>query len=102
MVIFFPRFAADPSNPLYFLIPGSGEWCVWYMANSVLIDEHMWMPSKVRWLCIGPCCSSLDTETYKGPGFLDSNALVPGLITINRFTFPAPMLMPENKQVLFT
>ena len=37
---------------------------------------------------------ALDSETYMAPGFLDSNALSPGLMMMNLFRFPVPIVIP--------
>ena len=35
-----------------------------------------------------------DSDTYMAPGFLDSNALSPGLMMMNLFRFPGPIVIP--------
>ena len=42
----------------------------------------------------GPEVVALDSETYMAPGFLDSNALSPGLMMMNLFRFPGPIVIP--------
>ena len=39
---------------------------------------------------------ALDSDTYMAPGFLDSNALSPGLMMMNLFRFPGPIVIPRS------
>ena len=41
-----------------------------------------------------PAVLALERTTYKMPGLRDSNAFVPGLITINLLMFPSHIVMP--------
>ena len=43
---------------------------------------------------------ALDSETYMAPGFLDSNALSPGLMMMNLFRFPVPIVIPGMIRLL--
>ena len=63
------------------------------MADSAVVSTFEWNTKSGSSVTV-PEVVALDSETYMAPGFLDSNALSPGLMMMNLFRFSGPIVIP--------
>ena len=65
------------------------------MADSAVVSTFEWNAKSGSSVTV-PEVVALDSETYMAPGFLDSNALSPGLMVMNlhMFRFSGPIIIP--------
>lgn len=75
-------------------VPSGCSWGIYTMTYPVFITRNEGCKAKSESLLFFPVDLARERATKRAPGLLDSNALVPGLITIYILTPPSPIVMP--------
>lgn len=78
-----------------FLVVVVGVFTQWHILSSFTRNEGC--KAKSESLLFFPVDLARERATQRAPGLLDSNALVPELITIYLLTPPSPIVMPWKR-----